>query len=184
MTAKAPLWHISVRDVIGRDGLRGHGRRVRGASMKVMFEPELSADVRQRIERGVDFHNLAATRRPDFDFIHCVLRDDDGAVRGGLLGELWGGWLHVSYLWVDTPLRHRAWATELLRAAEHQAVVRGAHDACLETFSFQARPFYERHGYTVFATLEDYPPGHQKFFLRKKLEGRAPARPRPAGKRR
>jgi uncharacterized protein (DUF924 family) len=39
----------------------------------------------------------------------------------------------------------------------------------LETTSFEARPFYEKRGYEVFATLDDYPPGHSKFFLRKRL---------------
>jgi len=28
---------------------------------------------------------------------------------------------------------------------------------------------YEKRGYVVFGTLDDYPAGHQKFFLRKKL---------------
>ncbi|MDP3936617.1 MAG: hypothetical protein Q8R92_00595 [Deltaproteobacteria bacterium] len=45
---------------------------------------------------------------------------------------------------------------------------RCAH-AHLDTFSYQARPFYERHGYTLFATLDDYPPGHKRYFLRKAL---------------
>ena len=26
---------------------------------------------------------------------------------------------------------------------------------------FEARPFYEKLGYQLFATLEDYPPGHR-----------------------
>jgi len=39
----------------------------------------------------------------------------------------------------------------------------------LETASFEARPFYEKLGYEVFAALEDYPPGHTKFYLRKRL---------------
>ena len=37
------------------------------------------------------------------------------------------------------------------------------------TFSFQARPFYESLGYEVFCTLEDYPPGHRRFFMKKAL---------------
>ena len=137
--------------------------------MKIAFEPELSADVRQRVELGVDLHNVAVTQLPDFYAVALLLRDDDGTVRGGLLGDIWGGWMHVSYLWVDAPLRHRGWASKLVRAAEKYAVTHGAHDVHLETFSFQARPLYEKLGYTVFATLDDFPPGHQKFFLRKKL---------------
>ena len=30
-------------------------------------------------------------------------------------------------------------------------------------------PFYEGRGYEVFGTLDDYPKGHKKFFLKKKL---------------
>jgi hypothetical protein len=54
-------------------------------------------------------------------------------------------------------------------AAEAYARERGGHMVVLDTHSFQARPFYERRGYEVFATLDDFPRGHQKFFLKKKL---------------
>jgi GNAT superfamily N-acetyltransferase len=57
----------------------------------------------------------------------------------------------------------------LLAAAEAYALERGCGGAFLDTFSFQARPFYERHGYEVFATLPDFPPGHDRFFLRKRM---------------
>jgi len=137
--------------------------------MKIAFEPELSADVRQRVELGVDLHNVAVTQLPDFYAVALLLREENGEVRGGLLGDIWGGWLHISFLWVDAPLRHQGWASRLVRAAERHAVAHGAHDVHLETFSFQARPLYEELGYTVFATLDDFPPGHQKFFLKKTL---------------
>lgn len=152
-------------------------RTPHGAALTIAFEPEPSSATREQIELGLAFHNIATTRLSEYHAIALVLRDASGEVRGGLLGELWGGWLHVSYLWVDAPLRRAGWGTKLLRAAERHAVARGAHDAHLETFSFQARPLYEALGYEVFATLDDCPPGHQKFFLRKALSPR-PARPR------
>ncbi len=37
----------------------------------------------------------------------------------------------------------------------------------LRDHSFQARPFYERHGYTVFGTLDNYPIGHSRCFMQK-----------------
>ncbi|MEO8753745.1 MAG: GNAT family N-acetyltransferase [Casimicrobiaceae bacterium] len=109
---------------------------------------------------------------PDYYPIVFALKDADGEVLGGLLGDIWGGWLHIGFLWVARPLRGKNWATKLMRAAERYAVERGAHDATLETFSFQARGFYEQLGYEVFGTLDDFPPGHAKYFLRRHLARR------------
>jgi len=36
-------------------------------------------------------------------------------------------------------------------------------------FSFQARGFYEKVGYTVFGRLDDCPPGHSRFYMQKPL---------------
>jgi hypothetical protein len=57
-------------------------------------------------------------------------------------------------------------------AIEGAAEERGCERAHLDTFSYQARPFYEKLGYRVFGELEDYPPGHTRFFLRKQLRAR------------
>jgi len=40
----------------------------------------------------------------------------------------------------------------------------------LDTFSFQARPFYERLGFSLFGALAGYPPGSARHFLVKRLE--------------
>ena len=97
------------------------------------------------------------------------LKNTRGEWLGGLLGSLWGGWLHIRILWVDAAARGHGNGTRLLQAAETYAVERGCFAATLETHSFQARPFYEKCGYEVFGTLDDWPPGHAKFFLRKRL---------------
>jgi hypothetical protein len=57
----------------------------------------------------------------------------------------------------------------MLEATEQAARELGCRYSHLDTFSFQARPLYERLGYEVFATLDDYPPGHQRFFMKKAL---------------
>ena len=98
-----------------------------------------------------------------------VLRADRGEVIGGLLAVIWGGWLRVGMFWVSEFARRQGHGSRLLEAAEAYAGERGCIGVCLDTFSFQARPFYERHGYTVFATQEDNPRGHARHFLEKRL---------------
>jgi GNAT superfamily N-acetyltransferase len=97
-----------------------------------------------------------------------LLRDADGTIRGGLLGYTHWNWLFVSHLWVHEPLRGRGLGRELLGRAEAEAAARGCRNAHLDTFSFQARDFYESRGYVVFGTLDDYPPGHSRYFLQKR----------------
>jgi ribosomal protein S18 acetylase RimI-like enzyme len=117
----------------------------------------------------LDSFNVGATGLSAYYPVHYYLKNEHGEILGGLLGSIWGGWLHISYLWIDEAVRGRRWATQLMDRAEAYARDRGCHSADLDTHSFQARPFYERRGYEVFGTLDDYPAGHKKFFLKKKL---------------
>ncbi|MFK4476165.1 ribosomal protein S18 acetylase RimI-like enzyme [Bacillus sp. RC206] len=39
----------------------------------------------------------------------------------------------------------------------------------LDTFSFQAPNFYKKHGYKVIGVSEDYPKGHNHYYLEKRL---------------
>lgn len=103
--------------------------------------------------------------------VRLALVDDEGRIVGGLLGTTHWGWLHVTVLAVDEALRGQGWGTRLLREAERIAVGRGCHHAWLDTFSFQARPFYERLGYRAFGELADYPTGQSRIFLAKPLDG-------------
>jgi len=141
------------------------------ADLRVDFEPFVDDGVRKFIDDGVDFHNLAATGLPAYHPANFVLRAEDGEVMGGLLGEIWGGWLHISTLWVAEPARGAGHASRLLEAAEAYARRRNCIGASLDTFSFQARPLYERHGYVVFGTQPDYPPGHTRYFMEKRFGG-------------
>src|SRR5215470_5720775 len=139
------------------------------AAVRIEFEPFIDAAARQFIVNAVDYHSIAATGLPDYFPVNFVLRGERDDVLGGVLGQLWGSWLQVTYLWVAEAARGAGHGTRLMSDAEAYARSRGAVGATLETHSFHARPFYERLGYEVFGTLDGYPPGHVKFFLRKAL---------------
>ena len=101
--------------------------------------------------------------------VNLFLRDSSGQVVGGLLGGWRWGWLYIDKLWIQDSYRKKGGGHRLLLAAEAEAVAARCTDAVLDTFSFQARGFYEWHGYHVYATLEGYPPGHRQLFLHKRL---------------
>jgi GNAT superfamily N-acetyltransferase len=134
------------------------------------------------VRNGVDLHNVAATGRSECATLSLLLEDADGDVLGGILGELWGDWLHVKFVWVDARLRGRGHARRLVAAAERWARERGAIGAYLESFSFQAPEMYRKLGYEEFGVIDDFPPGHSHHFFRKRL-ARAAVAPRRAGRR-
>ena len=98
-------------------------------------------------------------------FVHAP----DGTVVGGLIGATYWNWFYIDLLWLPDQLRGRGYGHRLMTLAEEKARERGAKNAYLDTFSFQAPDFYKRQGYEVFGELPDFPHGHQRFFFRKQL---------------
>lgn len=101
--------------------------------------------------------------------VQIFIRNRENRVVGGVIGNIFGGWLYISLLWVEESLRNKGNGTKLLTMVESEAVKFGCKYAHIDTYSFEARPFYEKNGYTLFATLDNYPEGHSKYFLKKTL---------------
>ena len=101
--------------------------------------------------------------------VRVFLVDSDGKAVGGIDGLAFGGWMYIKVLWVASDLRNQGHGGRLLARLEEEAVRLGCRNAHVDTYSFEARPFYEKHGYETFATLDEFPPGHQKHFLSKRL---------------
>jgi GNAT superfamily N-acetyltransferase len=94
---------------------------------------------------------------------------DTDEVVGGLWAETYFGMLFVDLLFIPESMRGAGLGRKLLAQAEEEAVRRGCHGVWLDTFSWQARGFYEKLGYSVFGELQDYPVGHQRYFLTKRF---------------
>lgn len=97
------------------------------------------------------------------------LQDAEGKLLAGISGKTFGYWLLIEYLWIYDALRHQKIGTRLLLEAESQAKARGCQFALLDTLDFQAKPFYERHGYHVQWIQQAYPETGSKFFMVKVL---------------
>ena len=123
----------------------------------------------QLVREAIYAHNHQKAGDPHYDRLTIFLRDRRGQLFGGMIGSTYWGWLMTDFLWVAEDLRGKGYGTQLLLAAEREARGRGCEHACLDTFSFQAKSFYEKFGYVVFGVLDAFPGQHQRYFLRKEL---------------
>jgi GNAT superfamily N-acetyltransferase len=116
------------------------------------------------------FNATASGRSPGyFPFAFHLIDDADGVV-GGATGHGSLDWVFLQLLFVPPALRGRGIGSELLAKVEEFARTHELIGVWLDTFSFQARPFYERHGYSVVGTIDDYPVGGRLFFMTKRLD--------------
>jgi GNAT superfamily N-acetyltransferase len=98
-----------------------------------------------------------------------VLQAPGEEVLGGVIGATYLGWFYINLMWIKEEFRGRGYGHQLLTLAEDEARKRGAENAYLDTFTFQAPDFYKQHGYEIFGELSDFPTGHQRYFMEKKL---------------
>ena len=94
---------------------------------------------------------------------------DEGAVAGGVVGEVWAGWLFIQLFWLQEALRGRDLGSEALQTLEAEARRLGATQAYVDTFSFQAPDFYRKLGYHEFGRLDGWPLGHSRYWMTKAL---------------
>jgi GNAT superfamily N-acetyltransferase len=98
-----------------------------------------------------------------------LARDGTGALLGGLEGVSHWRWLYVRRLWVAPAQRGRGLGGRLLEEAEARARARGCVGVYIDTFDASAAAFYERRGFARVGAIADFPPGHERIFLSKRL---------------
>lgn len=98
-----------------------------------------------------------------------VIKEADGSIAGGAIGVVYWDWLSLDLMWVRPDLRGQGFGSRLIALIEEEAQRLGARHVHLDTFSFQAPGFYEKHGYSVFGQLEDFPSGFQRVYMTKSL---------------
>ena len=128
------------------------------------------AEVLAAILKPLLVHNLSQAGDPKPEICSLVIRDHQtNEIIGGIIGEIFYDWLFVELLAIPKEVRGQGIGSRLLRMAEDVAREKGCLGIWLNTFDFQAPSFYEKHGFTEFGRLNDFPLGHKRFFLQKRL---------------
>lgn len=136
----------------------------------VLTKVEPTAEEIQFMEDRLYEHNSARTGKDDGQLFGFFIRNEKQEIVAGLSGWTWAQACQIQTLWVHPSLRGQGYGERLLDAAEQEARVRGCQIIMLESYSFQAPGFYQKHGYELAYQLQDFPPGHQNNFLVKRLE--------------
>jgi GNAT superfamily N-acetyltransferase len=138
-------------------------------TFRVSVEEDPAPADKQVVVDGLLAFNVGYIGDPGVTPMAVFLRGADGEVLGGLLGRVKWRWLYIEKFWLPDSLRGQGHGSRLLAAAEDFAAARGCLGVHLDTFEYQALPFYRRHGYEVFGVHEGFPPGYRQYHLKKDL---------------
>ena len=130
---------------------------------------EVSASDRQMITDGLNDFNRLHVPADGYSPLCVFARGESGVPVGGLLGETFWRWLRIELLWIEEGCRGHGLGTQLLKAAEEEAIERGCTGAFVDTMDFQAPEFYRGHGYVEAGQIPDLPPGHRRIHLQKRF---------------
>lgn len=94
---------------------------------------------------------------------------DDNKLIGGAIGFVEYNWYFLDLLYVNEEYRGKNVGTNLIKKIEEYAIKEHLIGVRMETWDFQARGFYERNGYAVFAEIKNCPPGTVDYYLKKEF---------------
>lgn len=125
------------------------------------------------IQQGLKEFNIKHLSEKDVNFVNedfCFkVKDEEGNILGGISGNTKMQCLFIQFLWVDESLKGKGFGKQLIKEAENFAVEKKCRMIKVDTFSFQAPDFYKSLGFEVYGIVEDFPEGHNHYFLLKKL---------------
>ena len=136
---------------------------------KLAIEAEPDPNDMQALVQGLTEFNASRTGGAMPEYLLATMRDANGSLAGGLLGGTYLGWLSIQVMWMSESARALGYGSTLMAMAEAEALKRGCTHSFVETFDFQALPFYEKCGYAVHSRVADFPPGGARYSLTKAL---------------
>ncbi|MEK5332930.1 MULTISPECIES: GNAT family N-acetyltransferase [unclassified Lysinibacillus] len=140
--------------------------------MSLYITKELNDQAKQIVNNELYKFNLKhfpVDLRGNYEEMNVFLKDENDNVRGGILAEVCWNWLEIHTLMIDEDIRKSGFGTKLLLELEHMALAKQCDFIKVDTLSFQALEFYEKHGYQIFGTLDNVGRDFKHYYLKKDL---------------
>ncbi len=112
---------------------------------------------------------VPATQKPEVINVNFTIKNGDEVIAGICADVYIWKTLYISVFFVEKNYRHQGLGTILLNNVEEKAKQLGATLSHLDTFDWQAKDFYSKHGYEIFGVLENCPAGHKRYYMKKIL---------------
>lgn len=136
--------------------------------MNLIITHEVTSEDRDELLAGLRSFNIRFLDATRFGQLGVYFKDETGVMLGGLLASIKANWLCIDYLWVSDNARNTGLGRKLMHTAEQEAIKLGCIHSLVDTFSFQALPFYQKLGYVQQMSLPDFPEtGMQCHYLTK-----------------
>ena len=132
------------------------------------LELDPAAGVRDAVLAPLIAHNQEQAGELGFAPLAVTVRGADGAVVGGLYGYVLYRYLFVELLALG-PARGRGLGRQVMALAEAEAPRRRCIGNRLAPITLKPPGFYAKLGFEEFGRITDYPPGHDRLYLLKRL---------------
>lgn len=123
------------------------------------------------INKLVEYNLLQVESKQQHNFIDLSRKlIDNGKIIAGIIARMYC-WniVYIDSLWVDSNFRGKKIGSLLLEEIENISRSMGASLIHLDTFDFQAKNFYIKHGYKIFGVLQNCPESHCRYYMKKNI---------------
>ena len=96
-----------------------------------------------------------------------VFAKDDTQIIGGALIWEHSDALYIDVLWCNEQYRKQGIGTKIITMIDDAAKNKGLPKIFVDTYEFQARAFYEKHGFYCIGTITKYLKDYDRIFMRK-----------------
>ena len=133
--------------------------------LKTIIDKRLSSFNKEHCQWFKKLDLIKGYEEKEYNFIAY----DGEKLIGGATGFIKYKWYFLDMLFVDEQYRKKGIGSKLISCIEELAKKENLLGVRIETWDFQAREFYEKNGYEVYAEFDDCPPGTVDYFLKKRF---------------
>lgn len=135
-----------------------------------IIQGKLTAEIKQNI---FDQFSQDALQKVGFDGLTeepiAFCAKINSVIVGACGMQLFWGQLHIKYLMVEKSWRNQGIGGELLKQALNYGAERKCNFAFVETLSFQAPDFYQKHGFKIELRRDGYAKNQSFYYLKRDL---------------